>query len=130
MFFNNIKKIENLNWKDYKLKKSFNERVSECQLILKKYPDKIPIIVNECSDDLKDKIKRKMLLQSDMTVSNYLYSIRQKFKIKPEESFLLFVNGKIPTSTTLLYELYNNHKDKDGFLYISIIKENVFGNLI
>ena len=127
MFFNNIKKIENLNWKDYKLKKSFNERVSECQLILKKYPDKIPIIVNECSDDLKDKIKRKMLLQSDMTVSNYLYSIRQKFKIKPEESFILFVNRKIPTSTTLLYELYNKYKDKDGFLYISILKENVFG---
>ena len=128
--FLNTKNTQKLNWVDYKLKKSFEERINESRLILKKYPDKIPIIVNECSEDLKDKIKRKMLLQSDMTVSNYLYSIRQKFKIKPEESFILFVNGKIPTSTTLLYELYNNHKDKDGFLYISIIKENVFGNLI
>jgi GABA(A) receptor-associated protein len=118
---------KNLNWKDYKLKKTFEERVNESQTILKKYPDKIPVIINECSEELRERVKRKMLLQTDMTVSQYMHSLRTKFNIKPEESVLIFVNGTFPTSTTLMSYLYNKHKDKDGFLYISVLKENVFG---
>lgn len=118
---------KNLNWKDYKLKKTFEERINESQTILKKYPDKIPVIINECSEELRDRVKRKMLLQTDMTVSQYLHSLRTKFSIKPEESVLIFVNGNLPTSTTLMSYLYDKYKDKDGFLYISVLKENVFG---
>ena len=118
---------KNLNWKDYKLKKTFEERVNESQTILKKYPDKIPVIINECSEELRERVKRKMLLQTDMTVSQYMHSLRTKFNIKPEESVLIFVNGTFPTSTTLMSYLYDKHKDKDGFLYISVLKENVFG---
>ena len=118
---------KNLNWKDYKLKKTFEERVNESQTILKKYPDKIPVIINECSDELRERVKRKMLLQTDMTVSQYMHSLRTKFNIKQEESVLIFVNGTFPTSTTLMSYLYDKHKDKDGFLYISVLKENVFG---
>ena len=118
---------KNLNWKDYKLKKTFEERINESQTILKKYPDKIPVIINECSEELRDRVKRKMLLQIDMTVSQYLHSLRTKFSIKPEESVLIFVNGNLPTSTTLMSYLYDKYKDKDGFLYISVLKENVFG---
>lgn len=118
---------KNLNWKDYKLKKTFEERINESQTILKKYPDKIPVIINECSEELRDRVKRKMLLQTDMTVSQYLHSLRTKFSIKPEESVLIFVNGNLPTSTTLMSYLYDKYKEKDGFLYISVLKENVFG---
>lgn len=118
---------KNLNWKDYKLKKTFEERVNESQTILKKYPDKIPIIINECSEELRERVKRKMLLQTDMTVSQYIHTLRTKFNIKAEESVLIFVNGTFPTSTTLMSYLYDKYKDKDGFLYVSVLKENVFG---
>jgi len=118
---------KNLNWKDYKIKKTFEERVNESQAILKKYPNKIPVIINECSEGLRERVKRKMLLQTDMTVSQYMHTLRTKFNIKAEESVLIFVNGTFPTSTTLMSYLYDKHKDKDGFLYISVLKENVFG---
>jgi GABA(A) receptor-associated protein len=137
LLFNDLKlfdnnKVEtvlykNLNWIDYKTKKTLEDRKNESEIILNKYPDKIPIIINECSMELRDRVKRKMLLQKDITVGQYLYTLRSKFNIKPEESVLVFVNGSFPTSTTLMNYLYDKYKDKDGFLYVSILKENVFG---
>lgn len=117
----------NLNWTDYKIKKTFKERLNESQIILKKYPEKVPIIINECSEDLKDKLKRKMLIQKDMTVVQYMQSLRTKFNINSGESILMFINGSLPTSSTLIGYLYEKNKENDGFLYISILKENVFG---
>ena len=68
-----------------------------------------------------------MLLQTDITITQYMYLLRKKFNIKPEESLFIFINDTVPTSTTLMSYLYYKHKDKDGFLYISVLKENVFG---
>lgn len=137
LLFNDLNKLSNnkvetvlytnLQWKDYKLKKTFEERKNECDIILKKYQDKLPVIINECSIELRDRIKRKMLIQKDMTVGQYMHSVRTKFNLKSEEAVLMFVNGSFPTSSTLMCSLYDKHKDKDGFLYISILKENVFG---
>lgn len=137
LLFNDIKlfsknKVEtvlytNLNWKDYKQKKTFEDRKHESEIIIKKYPNKIPVIINECSEELRDRLKRKMLIEMDMTVGQYMHTLRIKFHIKPEESLLIFVDGTMPPSTTLMSYLYDKYKDKDGFLYISILKENVFG---
>ena len=126
---NNVETVSNnnLNWIDYKIKRTFKERINESQIILKKYPEKVPVIINECSEDLKDKLKRKMLIQKDMTVAQYMQSLRIKFNINSEESILMFINGSLPTSSTLIGYLYEKNKDNDGFLYILILKENVFG---
>ena len=126
---NNVETVSNnnLNWIDYKIKRTFKERLNESQIILKKYPEKVPVIINECSEDLKDKLKRKMLIQKDMTVAQYMQSLRTKFNINSEESILMFINCSLPTSSTLIGYLYEKNKDNDGFLYISILKENVFG---
>jgi GABA(A) receptor-associated protein len=118
---------KDLQWKDYKLKKSFDERKYESDTILKKYPEKIPVIINECSEEFRERVKRKMLLQKDMTVTQFMHTLRTKFNIKPEESLLIFVNGIMPISSTMVSYLYSKHKDSDGFLYVSILKENVFG---
>lgn len=118
---------KSLIWKDYKLKKTFEERLHESQTIKKKYPDKIPVIINECYDEIRDRVRRKMLLQIDMTVGQFMHSVRTKFTIKPEESVLIFVNNSMPPSTELINNLYEKYKDKDGFLYVTLMKENVFG---
>jgi hypothetical protein len=66
LLFNDIKlfsknKVETvlytkLNWKDYKQKKTFEDRKRESEIILKKYPSKVPVIINECSEDLRDRL--------------------------------------------------------------------------
>ena len=100
-------------WKDYKIKKNFQERKKESETVMNKYTDKVPIIINECPEDFKDRVKRKMLLQRELTVSQYLYTIRSKFSISPEESLLIFINKKMPTSSTMIGSLYDKNKDED-----------------
>ena len=39
----------------------------------------------------------------------------------------LFVSGSLPTTGTLLRELYANFADPDGFLYALYAAENTFG---
>jgi len=119
----------NEKWTDYKIKKTFEERQKESQIILNKYTDKIPIIVNECSQEFQDRVKRKMIVQKEVTISQYLFTLRSKFNIKPEESLLIFVNNSIPISSTMMGYLYEKNKDKDGFLYITVLKENTFGHI-
>lgn len=119
----------NEKWIDYKIKKTFEERQKESQIILNKYTDKIPIIVNECSQEFQDRVKRKMIVQKEVTVSQYLFTLRSKFNIKPEESLLIFVNNSMPISSTMMGYLYEKNKDKDGFLYITVLKENAFGHI-
>jgi GABA(A) receptor-associated protein len=117
----------NEKWIDYKQKKTFEERQNESQAILNKYKDKVPVIINECSKDFQDKIKRKMLVQKELTITQYLYNLRTKFNIGSEESLVIFVNNSMPMSSITLGYLYEKSKDKDGFLYITVLKENAFG---
>lgn len=118
---------KNSNWKDYKIKKTFEDRLKESEKILNIYQDKIPVIINECCYELSDKVKRKMLLPKEMTVSQFIHTLRTRVNIKSEESVFIFINGSIPTSTTTMSYLYEKYKEKDKFLYISVLKENVFG---
>jgi GABA(A) receptor-associated protein len=37
------------------------------------------------------------------------------------------VSGAIPPTASMLNTVYEQHKDKDGFLYIEYSDENVFG---
>ena len=45
----------------------------------------------------------------------------------PEKLIPLFINNILPSGTDTIGNLYNLHKDNDGFLYIIISKENTFG---
>ena len=49
-------------------------------------------------------------------------------KLSPEQAIFLFLNGTIPSSNSLVHELYQQHKDVDGFLYVGYSVENTFGN--
>jgi GABA(A) receptor-associated protein len=56
-----------------------------------------------------------------------VYVIRKRLKLPAEKAIFLFVNGSIPPTAAMLNTVYEQHKDKDGFLYISYSDENVFG---
>jgi len=67
------------------------------------------------------------LVPADLTCGQFLYVIRKRLKLPAEKAVFLFVDGKIPPTTALLSAMYEEHKDKDGFLYMSYSDENVFG---
>jgi len=112
----------------FKYEFSFEHRQKESARILTKYSDKIPIICEKANQrDLPDIEKNKYLVPNDITVGQFIYVIRQKVKLKPEEALFLFIGGKIVSNSALIGYIYETEKDADGFLYVQYSKENTFG---
>ena len=72
--------------------------------------------------------RKKYLVPSDISMAQFLYIIRKRIKIKPEQSIYLFVGDSvIVAGAQLIGTVYEEHKDLDGFLYTCYSGENTFG---
>lgn len=114
----------------FKYEYSFQKRKEESSRVLQKYPDRIPIICEKshvASNDCPDIDKKKYLVPKDLTVSQFLYVIRNRLKLGPEKAIFLFVGDIIPPSSSYIIDIYNHYSENDGFLYITYSPENVFG---
>ena len=109
---------------DYKKLKNVDIRKCESSKLLQKYNNKIPIIINVSDIKLSD---YKFLVPNDLTIQDFMFILRKKVKLNPEESIYLFINNNIPPMKCLISEIYKTYVDSDGFLYISLHKENTFG---
>lgn len=113
----------------FKKLNSFETRVDESSRICKKHPDRVPIIVCKNSKDIKlaDIDKQKFLVPRDMTIGQFIYVIRKRIKLKPEQALFVLVNNSLQPTNKILDIIYNDCKDEDGFLYIVYSSENTFG---
>tara|TARA_Y100000287_G_C14104926_1_gene297082 strand:+ start:241 stop:621 length:381 start_codon:yes stop_codon:yes gene_type:complete len=113
---------------NYKTQKTFDERLEESTKIMEKHSDKIPIIISKYNkSDLNNIDKNKFLVPNDMTLTQFIYTIRKRIKLDSSKALFFFINNTVPKNSAPLGELYNLHKDKDGFLYITYNSENTFG---
>lgn len=109
---------------------SFDKRKEEASRIRKKFPDRVPIIVEKIpKSELPELDKHKYLVPSDLTVGQFIYVIRKRIKLTPEKALFIFVNNKLPPTASLVSELYEKEKDDDGFLYLSVSSDTVFGRV-
>ena len=113
----------------FKERFSFKTRLDEALRIMKKYPDRIPIIVERSSSDTTTDLinKNKYLAPSSLTVGQFVYVIRKRLVLPPEKAIFLFINNILPPTASLLGSIYEELKDKDHFLYITYSGENTFG---
>jgi len=112
----------------FKQEHSLDSRREESQKIRRKYPDRIPVVVEKVSNSsIPDIDKRKFLVPSDLTVAQFMYIIRKRIQLAPEKAMFLFVNRMLPTTSSTMGIIYDEHKDEDGFLYIAYSGENTFG---
>lgn len=108
--------------------KTLEERTAEANKIREKYPDRIPVIVERAKgSDVDDIDKRKFLVPKDLTVGQFVYVIRKRIKLAPEQAIYVFVNGSLPASSALMSQLYKDHKQSDNFLYATYSGEQTFG---
>ena len=106
----------------------FDKRKQESQRILLKYPDRVPIIVEiGAQSQLPELDKHKFLSPSDLTIGQFIYVIRKRIKLRPEQAIFLFINNQLPCTNTPLLQIYNEYKDTDGFLKCIISGESTFG---
>jgi GABA(A) receptor-associated protein len=114
---------------EYKLNISEDKRIKECSRILIKHPDRIPIIVckDKRSTTLQDIDKQKYLVPKDMQLSQFIFVIRNRIKLKPEQALFILIDHNLVPGNKQLQDIYNSYKDKDGFLYMTYSSENTFG---
>ena len=112
----------------FKETNSFDKRKLESTKIRNKYPDRIPIICERANkSDIPEIDRNKYLVPADLTLGQFIYIIRKRIKVPAEKSVFIFINGKIPPTSALISRLYDEHKDEDGFMYMSYCGENTFG---
>jgi len=112
----------------FKDRVSFQKRKEEALKIMKKYPDRLPVIVEKVKDsDVPDIDREKYLVPSDLTVGQFLFVIRKRIKLTPEKALFLFVNKKLPNTSELVSNIYNENKEECGFLFVEYSGENAFG---
>mmetsp|Transcript_13795 Transcript_13795/g.27246 ORF Transcript_13795/g.27246 Transcript_13795/m.27246 type:complete len:121 (+) Transcript_13795:42-404(+) len=103
-------------------------RKAESQRMRSKYPDRIPVIVEKAvGSDIPDVDKKKYLVPTDLTVGQFVHVIRKRIKLTPEKAIFIFVNNSLPPTAALMTAVYDEHKDEDGFLYITYNGESIFG---
>lgn len=114
----------------FKDQNPFEKRKLESSRILEKYPERIPCIVERnYKSNIQDVDKNKYLVPQDLTMGQFLYVIRKRINLSPEKAIFILVNDLMPPSSSLISQVYNEHKDEDGFLYIIYSSENTFGKL-
>ena len=108
----------------------FERRYNESHFILKKYPDRVPVICEKgfyCNKQCPTIDKIKFLVPYDLTVSQFLYVIRRRLRVSPEMVIFLCHGNHFMKNNQTFYELYSEHKNADGYFYCFYLTENVFG---
>jgi len=114
----------------FKKEHEFSVRQKEAHRILKKYPDRIPVICERDNNksDIPELEKKKFLLPRDLKMVEFIFIVRNKMKIDNRFALFFTISGNIPNSTQTMHNLYEEYKDRDGFLYVIYTSENTFGN--
>ena len=99
--------------------------------IMEKYPGYYPIY---CYSDDFQLGKNKYLVHGSMSFGQFMYVVKKKIKLRPEEAvFFLIKNGNnkgeiLPKNSDLITSIYTNHYCPEiGCIYTQIVKENTFG---
>jgi len=112
----------------FKEQHPFEKRKAEAARIRLKYPDRIPVISEKAEkSDIPDIDKKKYLVPADLTMGQFVYVIRKRIKLAPDAAIFIFVNNTLPPAAALMAQVYKEHADEDGFLYVTYSGESTFG---
>lgn len=110
---------------EFKKKFSFDQRKKESDRIKQIYLNRVPVVIEKSSIILD---KYKFLVPYESKIYEFMEILRKRIDIKSHQGLFLFINNTIPNMTKSIGEIYNEHKNEDGFLYINLILETTFGN--
>uniref|UniRef100_A0A0B7B6W4 Gamma-aminobutyric acid receptor-associated protein-like 2 n=2 Tax=Arion vulgaris TaxID=1028688 RepID=A0A0B7B6W4_9EUPU len=123
----------------FKEEHTFEHRKLESGKIRIKYPERIPfhfnlldncvqvIVEREPKSQISAIDKRKFLVPNDISVAQFMWIIRKRIQLPSEKAIFLFVGKVLPQSSASMGQIYEDHGDDDGFLYIAYSGENTFG---
>ena len=118
-----------LDYKDNPFKgETLEYRKSYAANLLSKFADRVPIIIMRRSGDTIPLIKKqKYLVPREYRMANIILIIRTGLQLDPGQAIFVFVNNVLVPNSQDVGSTYNDHKDNDGFLYITYCSESTFG---
>ena len=108
---------------EFKMKHSFEKRKAESDRVKDEH-GVIPMIIEidrNSITQLPTLDKTKFGLVRELTIGQFILTIRKRIKIDASEAIFLFIdtpdNRIIPNNNDTIGQLYEKYSDKDGFLY-------------
>ena len=97
-------------------------------MMLNRYRERVPVIIEPKGKNAPPIDKRKYMAPRDLNLAQLVYVVRKRLSLRGDQSLFFFYNNNtlvLPSSS--IGEVYNTHRDDDGFLYIGYSLENAFG---
>jgi GABA(A) receptor-associated protein len=113
--------------KSFKEQYSFAERRNEYNKIRKSYPERVPVIVEHGNDKTLEIGKKKFLIPIGLTYGQTIHVIKKHCKIDSTQSIMMMVEDVVPQASRSIEDIYIKYKADDGFLYVTLMRESVFG---
>ena len=115
---------------DFRARYSLEQRSAEASRIHDKFPGRIPCIVQKAksSKTMPTIDKEKFLVPGDLTIGQFIFVIRKRIALDSDKALFVFVGNTLPTTGTLMRELFRAHAEDDGFLYLTYCGESTFGD--
>lgn len=106
----------------------FAKNKAESEKIIKRYPERIPVICEKKKGSLiADIDKHKYLVPKDLLVGQFLYVIRRRIQLPADKAMFVFVGHTVAPTSQMMSHIYEQHKNEDGFLYMTYSGEETFG---
>ncbi len=97
----------------------------------RKVPHHIPIICEGDflnADEGREGKPLKFLVSPNISVAEFISFLRKNLRIKSSEGVFILMGGHTAVPATMgITEVYDLYKDESGFLFVAVMKENVFG---
>ena len=107
---------------------NFERRCKESKNIIKKYPDRIPIIVKKVyNSDIPIIYKNRYLVPKHLTISEFICILRKKINLSKEKSIIIYADNTVLSCCSTIDKIYEEYKSPDDFLYLYYSGENTFG---
>lgn len=104
------------------------ERTAQSSRVMEKHPDRVPVIVErKDKTNLPELDKSKYLVPKNITIGQFMFILRTRIKVNKDQAIFVFVDNKLPAVSELISTVYDNHKDEDGFMYMTYAGESTFG---
>ncbi len=108
----------------------FYLKPGEAERLREKYPERIPVILvrgAKIDPSFPHLPKNKFLVPKSLTLGMFSYVVRKQLTLPPEKALFLFVGNSLPTTGSLISELYHHYRHDDGALHMVYMSESVFG---
>ena len=112
----------------YKRKHTHEGRCEESRLMLQRYPDRVPIIIEPRDTSTPSIDKTKYMAPRDLMFGQLFYVVRRRLSMASGQGLFFFLNDRtLVNSSQTIADVYERKRDDDGFLYVTYSLENTFG---